>query len=386
VTVTTRRIAHVLTPGDHYSPRTGSAIPTVVHGLAGAVRDGERRHVVVLARGTYPDRYDSADIVEYTQRHPHSWDRYVDAGLSRIGLPRAASRASYAAALGDQDSWEPSYVLLHNAPQAVPLVDADRHVPVVYAHNELFRTYSAHEAERTLEHVVAVLCVSEFLAERTASQLPPSLRERVRVVLNGVDTELFHPSDAGRTGSRLELLFVGRMLQVKGPDVALEAVRTLPADLDVHLTLVGSNGFDADDELTPFERSVRRAAADLGDRATVLPFLPRDRVADLMRQADVVLVPSRWDEPFALTALEGLASGAVVVGSRVGGIPEAVGSAGVLVAASDPGALRNALVQIASFSRERRDSLRRDAREWSTTHSWRRSLDTLTQSLHASDD
>lgn len=374
-----RHVAHVLTPGDHYSPRTGSAVPTVVHGLASAVPAGAARDTVVLARGTYADRYDSADIAEYAQRKPRPWDRYVDAGLSRLGLPRAASRASYAAALSGQAAWDPSYVLLHNAPQAVPLVDADRHVPVVYAHNELFRTYSDHEAGRTLDHAGAVLCVSEFLAERTASQLPPSLRGRVRVVLNGVDTELFRPPDDGRAGSRLEVLFVGRMLPVKGPDLALEAVRALPADVDVHLTLVGSRGFDAADRLTPFERSVRHVAAELGDRATVLPFLPRDQVAALMRKADVVVVPSRWDEPFALTALEGLASGAVVVGARVGGIPEAVGDAGVLVPPDDPDALGSVIAELA-----RTPSLepqRLAARQHALAHGWATSRRQLAEAL-----
>jgi len=377
--VVQRRVAHVLTPGDHYSPRTGSAVPTVVHGLASVVPTGAVRDTVVLARGTYADRYDSADIVEYVQRAPRPWDRYIDAGLSRLGLPRAASRASYAAALGDQAAWDPSYVLLHNAPQAVPLVDADRHVPVVYAHNELFRTYSEREAGRTLDHAGAVLCVSEFLAERTASQLPPSLRDRVQVVLNGVDTELFRPRDDGRAGSRFELLFVGRMLPVKGPDVALQAVLTLPSDLDVHLTLVGSRGFDAADRLTPFERSVRRVATELGDRATVLPFLPRDQVAALMREADVVVVPSRWDEPFALTALEGLASGAVVVGARVGGIPEAVGDAGILVPPGDPGALGKAIAELARASSL--DRRRSAARKHALAHGWATSRRQLAEAL-----
>lgn len=52
---------------------------------------------------------------------------------------------------------------------------------------------------------------------------------------------------------------------------------------------------------------------------------------EVLRTADVVVVPSRWAEPFALTALEGMAAGAAVVASDIGGIPEAVGTAGILV-------------------------------------------------------
>ena len=58
------RQVHVITPGDHFSPSTGSAIPTVVDGLCRFRPDGVPRPAVAVARGTYPDRYDSADIIE----------------------------------------------------------------------------------------------------------------------------------------------------------------------------------------------------------------------------------------------------------------------------------------------------------------------------------
>lgn len=86
------RLIHVITPGDHFSPRTGSAIPTVVDGLSRATPSGQPRPAVLVARGTYPDRYDSADAIEYTRPRPHNRDRYVDAGLSRLGLPRVMAR------------------------------------------------------------------------------------------------------------------------------------------------------------------------------------------------------------------------------------------------------------------------------------------------------
>src|SRR5690606_35418111 len=60
-----RRLVHVITPGDHFSPRTGSAVPTVVDGLSRHARPDRPRPAVVVAAGTYPDRYDSAEVLEY---------------------------------------------------------------------------------------------------------------------------------------------------------------------------------------------------------------------------------------------------------------------------------------------------------------------------------
>ena len=67
----------------------------------------------------------------------------------------------------------------------------------------------------------------------------------------------------------------------------------------------------------------------------MLGAIHRDEVADLFATASVVLVPS-VDEPFGLVALEAAASGIPIVASRAGGLPEAVGPGGLLLASRDP--------------------------------------------------
>lgn len=343
----THRLLHVITPGDHFSPSTGSAIPTVVHGLSYATPPGEPRPAVLVGRGTYGDRYDSADALEYDLARGRRFDRQLDAALARIGLPRVTARRSYAAALADQHTWEPSIVLAHNAPQAVPLVDAGRHVPVLYAHNVLLRTYRRREAMRALGPAAVIVCVSEYLAARTTTLLPRELHERVRVVLNGVDVNAFaRPGHARRDGA-LRVAFVGRMIPDKGADVLLEAVLRLDRP-DIHLTLVGASGFGSDDPLTTFEQDIRHRAQRLGQRVTVRPFVPRAEVAALLTRADVVVVPSRWPDPCPLTVLEGMAAGAAVVGSEIGGIPEMLRGVGILVPPGDPQALAEVLEGLAT--------------------------------------
>jgi glycosyltransferase involved in cell wall biosynthesis len=80
--------------------------------------------------------------------------------------------------------------------------------------------------------------------------------------------------------------------------------------------------------------------------------VPRDQVARILGESDIVVVPSTWREPFALTALEGMAAGAAVVASDIGGIPETVRGAGILVPPGDAGALATALDELAD-DRER---------------------------------
>ena len=54
-------------------------------------------------------------------------------------------------------------------------------------------------------------------------------------------------------------------------------------------------------------------------------------------------IPSRWAEPFGIVALEGIACGCAVVGTALGGLPEAIGPCGVTVPNADTSAMARAL-------------------------------------------
>ena len=338
---------HLITPGDHFSPGTGSAVPTVVHGLSAATPADEPSPAVLVARGTYPDRYLSAQAIEYPLRTLRRHDRYADLALGRIGLGRPGARRVLAPALTALETpreWEDSVVLAHNLPQAIRLVNS-RHVPVLYAHNQLLRTYSARELGTTLDAVAVIVCVSTALAAATAEHLPPRLRGRVAVVRNGVDAAAF-ASGPRPSRSTLRVVFIGRTIWEKGPDVLVDAVARL-ARPDIELLVVGSTGFSANDPLSPYEEGMRRRARTRGARITFRPFVDRDEIRRILGDCDVVVVPSRWAEPSGLTVLEGMAAGAAVIASDVGGIPETAGDGAILVPPSDAATLAAALESLA---------------------------------------
>lgn len=374
-----RRVIHVITPGDHFSPRTGSAIPTVVDGLARAAeRGGAQRHCVVLDRATYRPRYDSADVIEYDGvRGPGRVGRYVDAARGRLGLPRRAAARWFAPIADAVRAGAPGVVLAHNAPLVPWLLRGTGHTCILYAHNDLLRTYSRGEAGRMLEDAAAVVCVSESLAERTCDRLPRSLRERVAVVGNGVDTEQFSPA-ATRPAGPLRIVFMGRVIPDKGADVLLRAAGLLdagegiPASPSAEIVVIGRPGFAADAPLSRHEVELRRLAA-----ASALPvrfegFIPRPRLPGVLRDADVFVVPSRWPEPSGLVVGEALATGLPIVASRIGGIPEVVGDAGILVPPNDPAALAETLRALLADP-GLRSALAAAARARAVDRSWARS-------------
>jgi glycosyltransferase involved in cell wall biosynthesis len=165
----------------------------------------------------------------------------------------------------------------------------------------------------------------------------------IRVVPNGVDAASREvPKRA--VSDQLRVVFLGRVIPDKGPHVVIEAVRRLTRK-DITLTIVGSSGFSATDPLTRYERRLRVLA---DQRVTFLPFQVRSEALQILRECDVVVVPSLFPEPFGLVTLEAMAAGAVVIASDIGGLPEAVGDAGFLFPPGDASVLAEVLEGLAS--------------------------------------
>jgi glycosyltransferase involved in cell wall biosynthesis len=67
----------------------------------------------------------------------------------------------------------------------------------------------------------------------------------------------------------------------------------------------------------------------------------------------VIVVPSVWEEPFGVVALEGLACGCAPIVTRSGGLPDAVGRCGVVVPKNDTASLADAIDRLLGDERAR---------------------------------
>jgi glycosyltransferase involved in cell wall biosynthesis len=170
-------------------------------------------------------------------------------------------------------------------------------------------------------------------------------RARVRVVENVVDTDVFHPGAEPRsTGSDqrpVRLLTVAALAAKKGHRYLLEAlaeVRARSAAGDVTLDLVG-NG----EEHEHLEELVARL--ELGDAVRFHGEQPKERVAELMRAADLFVLPSLY-ENLPCSLIEATASGLPCVATAVGGVVEIIDhdGAGVLCPPRDAHALAEAII------------------------------------------
>lgn len=148
-----------------------------------------------------------------------------------------------------------------------------------------------------------------------------------------------------------DLLFVGRLVSDKGADLLLEAVAQMAATGVCLTTTITGSG--------PEEDALKSQVAALGltEQVRFTGPLSGETLARMMNAHRVLVVPSRWEEPFGIVALEGLASGCNVVASDGGGLGEAVGPCGLLFHRNSVVALKEAIlmsIQI-NFSPELRE-------------------------------
>jgi len=108
--------------------------------------------------------------------------------------------------------------------------------------------------------------------------------------------------------------------------------------------MIGADRFWPGSRPTPFQNALAPQAAAAG--IVMRGYMPHAEVLKAMAQAAIVVVPSRWAEPFGLTALEAMASGAALICSRRGGLPEVAGQAALYADPDEPGALEAAMTRL----------------------------------------
>ncbi len=164
------------------------------------------------------------------------------------------------------------------------------------------------------------------------------------VIGNPFDDGIF--ADLG--GSRdQDLVFIGRLVSDKGTDVLLTALKQLREGGQVYrLTIIGDGP----------ERGHLLALARNGGIENQINFVGTKRgpeLAAILNRHKLLVVPSRWPEPFGIVALEGIASGCVVIGSSQGGLPEAIGPCGVTFPNGDASALAREIRTLMNSDRRR---------------------------------
>lgn len=208
-------------------------------------------------------------------------------------------------------------------------------VPVILTAHSPLETVGTDPqlTRRILERADAVVAVSADVRAAIREEFLPDPASHIDLVLNGATLPSLPPAPV--FSGPPTIVGVGRLVESKGFDVVLLALTLLPG---VRFILAGDG---------PARAPLESLAARLGvaDRVDFRGAIHPDTVPALMNEGDLIVMPSRWREPFGLVAVQAALMGRALVASRTGGIPEILrhGETGLLVPVNDPRALAQAV-------------------------------------------
>ena len=330
-------------------------IDTVAHRVSGYVP-----HVVSVPHPALPDSQ-VVDGVRYQRIRVGALYNRLFRKITRLDPWSYVDRiVAYA------ESVEPDIVHVHNAPQLVPRLKAG--LPgarlLLHMHNE--------KPVQSLPEIEVLCGCSRYISDWFRRH---GVRAGRFVQLpNGVDVAAFHPGDANARAAararfdvpreRFVVLYVGRISPEKGPDLLVEAVRRLDPRR-FHLVLAGEwpQGDPRRSARVVFAESLRARLA--GMPVSVLGHFAPGAMPEIYRLGDLLVVPSRFEEPFSMVAIEAMASGLPVLALAKGGMKEYLAdgeSALVLPAEADAAALAAAVESAAGAPTGRLAAMAREAR------------------------
>lgn len=199
-----------------------------------------------------------------------------------------------------------------------------------------------HDLAAKTRQAAFVACISAYARDQLRLLAPDVPVRRLPIVRMGVDADAFPPAAAQRAeraDGPLRVLFVGRLVPEKAPEILLEAIARLRRPVEV--VLIGQ-GLLAD------SLAGRMGRENLGDRVRLLGPVGQDELPDWYAWADVFCLPSR-NEGVPVVLMEAMATELPVVTTRIAGIPELVEDeqSGILTTPGDAAGLAAALSRLA---------------------------------------
>lgn len=198
-----------------------------------------------------------------------------------------------------------------------------------HVHNDLVKT-GYKEVVLGCKKFIAI---SNYIKENIVNVLGSYVSDKVSVLHNGINTDLFNRSLSSKERTNLLnrlriddnkkiVLFTGRITPEKGIRELLQAFKRIERE-DLILLIIGSSYFGSGTS-SEFENEVITLVAGMKEKIIFTGYINNEEIWKYYKLASVVVLPSMWDEPLGLTIIEAKCSGVPIITTDSGGIPETI--------------------------------------------------------------
>lgn len=254
--------------------------------------------------------------------------RYIINNISNIYIGNAfiAKVRTYLKKNNDYD-----IIVVENAPEFGMIIeDIVKGKLILHLHNDFLNT-DTKSANKILNSYDEVFTLSNFVNMRVKEI---SNKRKIINLYNGVDISKFDRVNYINSRKCLRdkykisedeitILYSGRLVAEKGVKEMIEAFTKLPQDLNVKLIIAGSSkyGKTVNDK---YVEELRKISSICKEKILFTGYVKYDEMPEIYSLGDIGVIPSIWEEPFALTVIEQMANGIPIVISDSGGMLELV--------------------------------------------------------------
>lgn len=207
-----------------------------------------------------------------------------------------------------------------------------------HCHNDINNTYGCNEI---IKETRKFLCISNYIAENLCENYNYIAKNKISILKNCIDVDRFRKYinvDKVKEKycidpKRKIILYTGRLVEEKG---ILQLIRSLRFLKTTNYQLVIAGGVVSKiDFETPFIRKIHYECNEYKDNIIFTGYIEHENINELYKIADVVVLPSIWNEPAGLTMLEAMSSNSALITTNVGGIKEYIPDDAAIILEND---------------------------------------------------
>lgn len=210
-------------------------------------------------------------------------------------------------------------ILMENRPGYALQIKSISNAKIVFhLHNDILNKHTKKYTD-IYDAATGIITVSNYISNCVKTINPKD--NKCTTVYNGIDLKAFSPIKGASNSSKIfTLIFWGRLIPEKGVLPLIQAIKKLKGN-NIKLIILGGSSLGNDKTSSPYLQQIQEVSEGLNN-IIYTGYVDYSSIGAYLKESDLAVLPSLWDEPFGLTCIEALAAGLPIITTNRGGIPE----------------------------------------------------------------